>query len=286
MSRIDVLKTYKIFIGGKFPRTESGRFFPLKNKDGDLVANACLSSRKDFRNAVVPARNTQKGWENTTALNKGQILYRIAEMLEGRKLQFEKELMLTGSSKIAAKKEVVQSIDRLIYYAGWSDKFQQIFSSVNPVGSNHFNFSVPQAMGVISVIAPKEFSLLGLVSIVAPIIVGGNSCVVLSSEENPMVNISFAEVLNTSDVPYGVVNILTGKRKELISHFASHKDVNKIIYCGDNNKEIKEIEKLSAENLKRVTIYKQKNWVNQKNQSPYFIEKCQEIKTTWHPTEV
>ena len=286
MSRIDVLKTYKIFIGGKFPRTESGRFSTLKDKDGDLVANICLSSRKDFRNAVVSARNSQKHWENTTALNKGQILYRIAEILEGRKLQFEKELMLTGSSKIAAKKEVEQSIDRLIYYAGWSDKFGQVFSSVNPVGSNHFNFSVPQAMGVVSVIAPKEFSLLGLVSIVAPIIVGGNSCVVLSSEENPMVSISFAEVLNTSDLPYGIVNILTGKRKELISHFSSHKDVNAIIYCGDNNKEINEIKKLSVENLKRATIYKQKKWSDQKNQSPYFIEKCQEIKTTWHPTEV
>ena len=193
--------------------------------------------------------------------------------------------MLIGSSKIAAKKEIEQSIDRLIYYAGWSDKFQQIFSSVNPVGSNHFNFSSPQAMGVVSVIAPNEFSLLGLVSIVAPIIVGGNSCVVLSSEENPIVSISFAEVLNTSDVPHGVVNILTGERKELIRHFASHKDVNSIIYCGDNNKEIKEIEKISVENLKRVKIYKRKNWDDKTSQSPYFIEQCQEIKTTWHPTE-
>ena len=286
MSRIDVLKTYKIFIGGKFPRTESGRFFPLKNKDGDLIANICLSSRKDFRNAVVSSRNIQKQWENTTALNKGQILYRIAEMLEGRKLQFIEELMMTGSSKDHAKNEVEQSIDRLIYYAGWSDKFQQIFSSVNPVASNHFNFSVPQAMGVVSVIAPNEFPLLGLVSVIAPVIVGGNSCIVLSSEENPMVSISFAEVLNTSDVPHGVVNILTGERKELISHFASHKDVNSIIYCGDKNEEIKEIEKVSVENLKRVKIYKRKNWGDQKNQSPYFIEKCQEIKTTWHPTEV
>jgi len=286
MSRINVLKTYKIFIGGQFPRTESGRFFPLKNKNGDLVANICLSSRKDFRNAVVCARNSQKKWENTTSLNKGQILYRIAEILEGRKLQFEKELMLTGLSKIAAKKEVEQSIDRLIYYAGWSDKFQQIFSSVNPVGSNHFNFSVPQAAGVVSIIAPKEFPLLGLISIVAPIIVGGNSCVVLSSEKNPMVSISFAEVLNTSDVPHGVVNILTGKRKELISHFASHMDVNSIIYCGYDNKEINEIEKLSVENLKRAIIYKQKKWSDQNNQSPYFIEKCQETKTTWHPTEI
>ena len=285
MSRIDILKTYKIFIGGKFPRTESGRFFPLKNKDGDLVANICLSSRKDFRNAVVSARNTQKQWENTTALNKGQILYRIAEMLEGRKLQFIEELMMTGSSKYQAKNEVEQSIDRLIYYAGWSDKFQQIFSSVNPVASNHFNFSVPQAMGVVSVIASNEFSLLGLVSVVAPVIVGGNSCIVLSSEENPMVSISFAEVLNTSDVPHGVVNILTGERKELMSHFASHKDVNAIIYCGDNNEEIKEIERVSVENLKRVKIYKRKNWDDKISQSPYFIEQCQEIKTTWHPTE-
>ena len=285
MSRIEVLKTYKIFIGGKFPRTESGRFFPLKNKDGDLLANICLSSRKDFRNAVVPARNTQKGWENTTALNKGQILYRIAEILEGRKLQFIEELMMTGSSKSQAKNEVELSIDRLIYYAGWSDKFQQIFSSVNPVASNHFNFSVPQAMGVISVIAPNEFSLLGLVSIVAPIIVGGNTCIVLSSEKNPMVSISFAEVLNTSDVPHGVVNILTGERKELINHFASHKDVNAIIYCGDNNEEIKEIERVSVENLKRVKIYKRKKWDDKISQSPYFIEKCQEIKTIWHPTE-
>jgi acyl-CoA reductase-like NAD-dependent aldehyde dehydrogenase len=285
MSRIDVLKTYKIFIGGKFPRTESGRYFHVKNKKGDLLANICLSSRKDFRNAVVAARNSQKGWENTTALNKGQILYRIAEMLEGRKTQFINELILTGSSKSKAKKEIEQSIDRLIYYSGWSDKFQQIFSSINPVASNHFNFSAPQAMGVVSVIAPNEFPLLGLISVVAPVIVGGNSCIVLSSEENPMVSISFAEVLNTSDVPHGVVNILTGKRKELISHFASHKDVNAIIYCGDNNKEIKEIEKISVENLKRVKIDKRKNWDDKISQSPYFIEQCQEIKTTWHPTE-
>ena len=286
MERIDVLKTYKIFIGGKFPRTESGRYFHVKNDTGALLANMCLSSSKDFRNAVVAARKVQKYWERTSALNKGLVLYRIAEMLEGRKSQFMDELMMSGSSKIAAKKEVEQSIDRLIYYAGWSDKFQQIFSSVNPVASSHFNFSVPQAMGVVSVIAPNKFSLLGLVSVVAPVIVGGNTCIVLSSEENPMVSISFAEVLNTSDVPHGVVNILTGKRKELISHFASHKDVNAIIYCGNNNKEMNEIEKLSVENLKRVKIYKRKNWGDQKNQSPYFIERSQEIKTIWHPTEV
>jgi len=286
MTRINVLKTYKIFIGGKFPRTESGRYFDVKNKKGKLLANMCLSSRKDFRNAVVVARKVQKKWQSTSALNKGQILYRIAEILEGRKAQFIDELMMTGSSRKQAKVEVELSIDRLIYYAGWSDKFQQIFSSVNPVASNHFNFSTLQPMGVISVISPNDFPLLGLISVVAPLIVGGNSCVILSSEKNPMVSISFAEVINTSDVPHGVLNILTGKRKELITHFASHKDVNSIIYCGNNNEEIKNIEKISVENLKRVKIYKRTNWDSQDSQSPYFIEKFQEIKTTWHPAQV
>ena len=286
MGRINILKTYKIFIGGKFPRTESGRYFDIKNKEGKLLANMCLASKKDFRNAVVVARKVQKKWQSTSALNKGQILYRIAEILEGRKAQFIDELMMTGSSKNQAKDEVDLSIDRLIYYAGWSDKFQQIFSSVNPVSSNHFNFSTLQSMGVVSVIAPNEFPLLGLISIVAPLIVGGNTCVILSSEKNPMASISFGEVINTSDVPHGVVNILTGKRKELISHFASHKDVNAISYCGDNDKEIKEIEMLSVENLKRVKIYKRKNWHSKNSQSPYFIEKFQEIKTIWHPTEI
>jgi acyl-CoA reductase-like NAD-dependent aldehyde dehydrogenase len=286
MSRIDILKTYKIFIAGKFPRSESGRYFNLRNDKGKLLANMCLSSRKDFRNSVVAARKVQKSWEKSNSLNRGQILYRIAEMLEGRKSQFIEELMMTGLSKNRAKNEVEISIDRLIYYAGWSDKFQQIFSSVNPVASNHFNFSLLQAIGIVSVIAPNEFPLLGLISVVAPIIVGGNTCVLLSSEVNPMISISFAEVLNTSDVPHGVVNILTGERKELISHFASHKDVNSILYCGDNNDEIKEIEEVSVRNLKRVKIYRRKNWDNENSQSPYFIEKHQELKTIWHPIEV
>ena len=286
MTRLDVLKTYKIFIGGKFPRTESGRYFYVKNKKGDLLANMCLSSRKDFRNAVVVARKSQQIWESMNTLNKGQILYRISEMLEGRKSQFIDELIMTGISRSEAKKEVEQSIDRLIYYAGWSDKFQQVFSSVNPVASNHFNFSSPQAVGVVAVIAPNQYSLLGLVSMIAPIIIGGNSCVVLSSEVNPMVSISFAEVLNTSDVPSGIVNILTGKRTELLSHFASHMDINAIVYCGNNLKEIKEVEKLSVENLKRAHIYNRSNWNRIDDQSPYFIERFQEIKTTWHPTEV
>ena len=286
MNRIDVLKTYKIFIGGKFPRTESGRYFHLKNAKGKLLANMCLSSRKDFRNAVVTARKSQETWANATALNRGQILYRIAEMLESRKAQFTEQLISTGSTLSAAKKEVALSIDRLIYYAGWSDKFQQIFSAVNPVASNHFNFSTLEPTGVVSIIAPNENPLLGLISLLAPTIVGGNTCVILAPCTNPLVAISLAEVSNTSDVPAGVVNILTGDREELLSHFASHKDVNAIIYCGDNLKEIKTVEEMATENLKRVNIYRRKNWGQGNSQSPYFIEKCQEIKTIWHPTEV
>ena len=286
MSRIDVLKTYKIFIGGKFPRTESGRYFHVKNAKGDLLANMCLSSRKDFRNAVVSARKAQENWANATALNRGQILYRIAEMLESRKSQFIQQLISIGSTKSAAKKEVALSIDRLIYYAGWSDKFQQIFSAVNPVASSYFNFSILEPTGVVSIIASNENPLLGLISLLAPTIVGGNTCVILASATNPLVAISMAEVLNTSDVPAGVVNILTGDREELLPYFASHKDVNAIIYCGDNLKEIKVVEEMATENLKRVSIYRRKNWVEGNSQSPYFIEKCQEIKTIWHPTEV
>ena len=286
MSRIEVLKTYKIFIGGKFPRTESGRCFHMKNAKGDLLANMCLSSRKDFKNAVVAARKAQENWANVTALNRGQILYRIAEMLEGRKSQFTEQLQSTGSTLSAAKKEVDQSIDRLIYYAGWSDKFQQIFSAVNPVASNHFNFSTLEPTGVVSIISPNINPLLGMISLLAPTIVGGNTTVILASAINPMVAIALAEVINTSDVPAGVVNILTGYREELLSHFASHKDVNTIIYCGDNLKEIQTVEEIAVENLKRVSIYKRKNWDQENSQCPYFIEKCQEIKTIWHPTEV
>ena len=286
MSRIDVLKTYKIFIGGKFPRTESGRYFHMKNAKGELLANMCLSSRKDFRNAVVSARKAQESWANATTLNRGQILYRIAEMMEGRKSQFIEQLQSTGNTLSTAKKEVVISIDRLIYYAGWSDKFQQIFSTVNPVASNHFNFSTLEPTGVVSIIAPNENPLLGMISLIAPTIVGGNTAVILASATNPLVAISLAEVINTSDVPAGVVNVLTGDREELLPQFASHKDVNSIIYCGNKKEELKVVEEMATENLKRVSTYRRKNWKQENSQSPYFIEKCQEIKTIWHPTEV
>src|SRR5688572_26265148 len=233
--RLEVLKTYKIYIGGQFPRTESGRYYVPVNGDGKKLANVCLSSRKDFRDAVVSARGAFSGWSGRAAFNRGQILYRMAEMLEGRKAQFVEELMLQDKSRPNAEKEVNLAIDRLIYYAGWCDKYQQIFSSVNPVASSHFNFSVPEPTGVVSIIAPQGDSLLGLVSVVAPVITGGNTCIVLASETKPLCAVTFAEVLNASDLPAGVVNILTGKPSELASWFVDHMDVNATIYCENNS---------------------------------------------------
>ncbi len=285
MSRLDINKTYKLYIGGKFPRTESGRYYAINNSKG-LIANMCLASRKDFRNAVVIARKAQNSWANTTALNKGQILYRIAEMLEGRKEQFIAELILQGETKNNAQKEVEAAIDRLVYYAGWSDKYQQFFSTVNPVSSSHFNFSNVEAVGVVSIIAPEKQSLLGLVSVIAPAIVGGNTVIVLASESKPLTAISFAEVLNSSDVPGGVVNILTGNRNELLNHLASHMDVNAILYCGKDEEDMKLINELSSHNVKRTIFYKKTDWSSENSESPYFIEKMQEVKTTWHPTEI
>jgi len=286
MSRLGINKTYKLYIGGKFPRTESGRYYTVNDSKGNLIANMCLASRKDFRNAVVSARKSQVPWSNISALNKGQILYRIAEMLEGRKEQFITELVEQGETKINAKTEVELSIDRLVYYAGWSDKYQQLFSAVNPVSGTYFNFSSVEPVGVIAIIAPENPSLLGLISVVAPAIVGGNTVIVLASESQPMTSISFAEVINSSDVPAGVINILTGHKEELISHMASHMDVNAMVYCGKEDDDIKSISELASNNVKRTFFYKKKDWANKQCQSPYFIEKTLEVKTTWHPTSV
>ena len=283
--RLEVLKTYKIYIGGQFPRTESGRYYIATNNRGEQLANVCLSSRKDFRDAVVSARNAFKGWSGRAAFNRGQILYRIAEMLEGRKAEFIEELLRQDISKGQAQKEVAVSIDRLIYYAGWCDKYQQIFGTVNPVASSHFNFSVPEPTGVVAAIAPRENSLIGLVSTIAPIIAGGNTCVILASETKPLCAVSFAEVVNSSDVPGGVVNILTGKPSELFSQFAAHMDVNALVYCGNDELVQKEIQQKAAGNVKRVLTYEDVNWLNEKAQSPYHILDLQEIKTTWHPIE-
>src|SRR5438477_5016096 len=283
--RVEVLKTYKIYIAGQFPRTESGRYYVATNKQGDQLANVCLSSRKDFRDAVVAARNAFKGWSARTAFNRGQILYRMAEILEARRVQFVEELIKQDLSKLKAQKEVTISIDRLIYYAGWSDKYQQLFGTVNPVASSHFNFSVPEPMGVVALIAPQDTSLVGLVSTIAPVIAGGNTCVILASEARPLCAVSFAEVINSSDVPAGVVNILTGKPSELFSHFASHMDVNAAVYCGTDESIQKEMQQKAAGNVKRVLLYKNADWLTERGQSPYHILDAQEIKTTWHPIE-
>ena len=283
MTRIAVAKTYKIYIGGKFPRTESGRYIPLEGKKGNVIANICRGSRKDFRNAVVAARNAQPGWARASAYLRGQILYRIAEMLEGRREQFIAEMTQQGATPAAAKKEVDQSIDRLIYFAGWADKYQQVFSAVNPVSSAHFNFSVLEPTGVVSIIAPDDTSLLGLVSNVAPAIAGGNTCVALASESKPLCAVSFAEVLHASDVPGGVVNILTGLRSELTEQFASHMDVNAIIYCDGSRKTAQAVQELAAENVKRVVSRARIDWSKDTAQHPYLIRDTQEVKTTWHP---
>lgn len=284
MERIDVQKTYKLFIGGQFPRTESGRYYPLMNAKNEVMANICLSSRKDFRNAVVAARAAFSGWAERAAFNRSQILYRIAEMLEGRTDQFIKELVMQGVKQKDAALEVTASIDRLVYYAGWCDKYSQLFSSVNPVSSPHFNFSVPEPMGVVAVIADENSSLLGLVSAIAPIIAGGNVCVVLASEKKPLCAVTFAEVLATSDLPGGVVNILTGNSKELHTHFSSHMDVNAVVNCRKDAAEQKTIAENASLNVKRVFTWN-KDWTKAESQNPYLIMDLQEIKTTWHPIE-
>jgi acyl-CoA reductase-like NAD-dependent aldehyde dehydrogenase len=283
--RLEVLKTYKIYIGGQFPRTESGRYYSPTNATGKKLANICLSSRKDFRDAVVAARSAFGGWSSRAAFNRGQILYRMAEMLEGRKAQFIDELIQQDSTKAKAEKEVNLAIDRLIYYSGWCDKYQQLFSAVNPVASSHFNFSVPEPMGVVAIVAPQADSLLGLVSVIAPVIAGGNTCVVLASETKPLCSVTFSEVLNSSDLPGGVVNILTGKPKELNEWFVNHMDVNATIYCESDSSVQSMMREKSALNLKRIFFYDKVKWNTEEGQSPYFIMDTQEIKTTWHPVE-
>ncbi len=282
-SRVPVAKTYKIYIDGNFPRSESGRYFTLEDGAGQVIANICRSSRKDFRDAVVAARNAVAGWAAASAYLRGQILYRIAEMLEGRSEQFVTELVLQGESKRGAQKEVEASIDRLIYYAGWSDKYQQIFSSVNPVSSSHFNFSVLEPTGVVAVLAPNESGLLGLVSNLAPVIVGGNTCVILASQRMPLCAVSFAEVLHASDVPAGVVNILTGFREELTQQFASHMDVNAVVFCDGDAEDVRDIQDRAADNIKRVIDRVDTDWNEESAQNPYLIKETQEVKTTWHP---
>lgn len=278
MSRLNIQKTYKIFIGGKFPRTESGRYYPLHDADGKLIANMCLSSRKDFKNAVVAARKALDGWAALTAYNRSQILYRLAEMLETRRTSFIEELRLIGITAKSAEKEVDSSIDLLVYYAGWCDKYQALFSSVNPTATQHFNFSVHEPTGVVAILAPEESPLLGLVSVMAPAIAGGNTVVLLASESRATSAISFAEVVQNSDVPAGVVNILTGTMKEVLPHMASHMDVNALVVAREGIDD--KSRNAMVENVKRHI-----DWTTMAEPGPYQILALQEVKTTWHPVQ-
>ncbi|MFN8397116.1 MAG: aldehyde dehydrogenase family protein [Bacteroidia bacterium] len=272
-------------IGGAFPRTESGQFIGLKNAAGDLVAN-CTGAPQGLRNAVVVARNAFHGWSNRAHFNRGQILYRIAEMMESRRPQFVAELVSQGVDSAAAEREVSAATDRMLYYAGWCDKYQQVFSSVNAVSSSHFDFSMLEPMGVVSVFAPNSTGLLGFVSVVAPLIAGGNTVIVLASEKYPLSAITFAEALHHSDLPGGVVNILTGLQSELKDHFSTHMDVNAMVYAGTDAALIAQIQKNATHNVKRILVNKTEDWFADSAQSPYLIAEAQETKTTWHPVGI
>lgn len=282
--RIDVKKTFKMYIGGNFPRSESGRTYKVYDEDKNLLADVCQGSRKDFRDAVKVARSAFDGWNGRSAYNRGQILYRIAEMMEDRRDQFMRELGPIGFKKAEAEADINAAIDRLIYYAGWTDKYQQVFGSVNPVASAHFNFSLLEPTGVVAAFAPELSPLLGLVSVIAPIIAGGNTCIILASEAHPLPALSFAEVLNSSDVPGGVVNILSGSREELAEHFSSHMDVNALVYTDKLPQEMKTlIDENASLNIKRIVKLPIDDWYKEEARSPYILTSFQETKTTWHP---
>lgn len=282
-NRLNVLKTCKLYIGGKFSRSESEHHFQALDKKQKPLANLCRASRKDLRNAVQAARKAQSGWARRTAYNRGQILYRMAEMMEGRRDQFIAELNRAVSSKRRAENEVDLALDRLVHYAGWTDKYPALFSSVNPVASPHFNFSVPEPTGVVGIAAPDEHPLIGLTSVIAPVIAGGNTCVVLSSETYGSIACTLAEIIHSSDVPGGVVNVLTGFRGELIPHLSSHMDVNAVLFAADDPEQKKIVQENAHLNVKRVYFYDGIDWLKEKAQSPYYIMDFQEVKTTWHP---
>jgi acyl-CoA reductase-like NAD-dependent aldehyde dehydrogenase len=286
--RLDVRKTYKLYIGGQFPRTESGRAYEVFDARGRLLANACRGTRKDIRDAVRAARAAFSGWAARTAFNRSQILYRIAELMEGRRDQFIAEVMAAeGVGRQRATRLVNASIDRWVWYAGWADKYAQALGTVNPVNGSYFNFSVPEPTGVVGMIAPESSSLLGLVSRLAPIIVSGNAAVVIASETRPLPAVTLTEVLATSDVPGGVVNLITGLRQELVQHLASHMDVNALDAYGLDPAQGAAIEDIAVENVKRLVRPAPENgsvdWLSDRAQSPYHIGEFVEVKTVWHP---
>ncbi len=277
MSRLDVKKTYKLYIGGKFPRSESGRSYPALDSEGEVLARVASASRKDLRDAVRIARGAVKGWADRDGYNRGQILYRIAETLEDREGSFVEQLTDAGSKPATARKEVSDSVDRLVWYAGWCDKFAQIYGNLNPVSGPFFNISAPEATGVVGIVAPEEPALLGLISRLAPVLVPGNTAVVLASEKTPMPAITFSEVLDSSDVPGGVVNILTGHTGDLIPWMADHMDINAVDAGGATPEQVVRIQEGAVHNVKRVVL------PDEVGQSPYRIAAFTETKTVWHP---
>jgi acyl-CoA reductase-like NAD-dependent aldehyde dehydrogenase len=284
---LEVRKTYKLYVGGEFIRSESARSDLIETSSGAFLANVSRGSRKDLREAVRKARVAQVGWSGASAYNKGQILYRMAEMLEGRSGSFEELLRETrGITPVAAKREVRATIDRLLHYAGWSDKYVAILGTVNPVASSYFDFSVPEPTGVVGIVAPETPDLLGLVSHLAPVIVSGNAAVVILSQKYPLASLEFGEVLATSDLPGGVANLISGRKDELVPHLARHMDVNAIADAGGDKALSKAIGEDAAVNVKRVKMYRIADYFADDAQGLDPIEAFTEIKTTWHPIGV
>ncbi len=288
-TRIDVKKTYKLYVGGAFPRSESGRTYLVHDHKGRFLANASAASRKDARDAVQAARKAFGGWSARTAYNRGQVVYRIAEVLEGRRVQFVDEVQRSeGLTKRQAEAVVDASVDRLVWYAGWADKIAQVVGGTNPVAAPFFNFSLPEPTGVVGVLAPQQSSLLGLVSVVAPVIVTGNTCVVASSHERPLPAITFSEVLATSDVPGGVVNVLTGALADTAPTLASHMDVNAVDLTGVSGdaETARDLEVAAAENLKRVVRARaaEPDWTLEPGLDT--MTAFLETKTVWHPVGI
>ncbi len=286
--RAEIRKTYKLYIGGKFPRSESGRSYEVSDSRGRFLANAAQGSRKDARDAVLAARSAVKGWAGATAFNRGQVLYRVAELMEGRRAQFVDEVARgEGLTRPQAEKAVSAAIDRWVWYAGWTDKVAQVSGNANPVAGPYFNLSAPEPTGVVAVLAPQDSSLLGLVSVLAPVLVMGNTAVVLTSEDRPLPAVTLAEVLATSDVPGGVVNIITGRTAEVSPWLASHADVNALDLTGAVGVEGLEwgaLEKAGAETLKRVLrpAANGTDWAATPS-GPHRILAFTETKTVWHP---
>jgi acyl-CoA reductase-like NAD-dependent aldehyde dehydrogenase len=279
-SRIDVKKTYKLFIGGVFPRSESGRTYEVKDAKGNFIANPSLASRKDLRDAVVAARAAHGGWSSATAFNRGQILYRIAEMMEGRTSQFIDEIVaLEGVTPTAAKKQVEEAIDLWVWYSGWCDKIGSIYGSTNAVSGSFYNFTIPESLGVVATFAPSKSSLLGLVQAIAPALAGGNTVIAVASQKYPLPAITLSEVLGTSDVPGGVVNILTGSSAELAPWIGSHMDIDGVDATGLSAAQEKELRIAGADNLKRIFSFKE-------SQTPQRVLSFMENKTVWHPIGV